>query len=763
MTNKTSRFFSLVLCVLILFNTSGIITVNSVSATTESNILVDEFNSFTKMNSHSKNLKFIKTNSNMFNGDKSRLCRTKKTTEYIVYKMTKNIACIMADTYFESKDKVFDFKFYVSEDGENYSILTPAKTVYGGGRYRVKYETSSIPSGSLYLKIEISGTSKQILLPQISRLQIIYGTELLSANKKVTSSSFMTGKTAEMGNDKNIKSTRWSASSKNMPQWWMVDLGDTYQINIATINWYLHTKAYWKYEIVVSNSSDGRSYQSISYSSNKTKGNTTNNLNIKGRYVGIIITGCSIKDAWASFYECKIFGNEIPGYKDPIANVSNDAQLADALENENVKTIIFDPSQSYRGFCITHPVSIVGNGATITTQGVIIDSSDVVIDNLNIKLSNITDGYFAPAYTLGYSSSGIEIKNGSIDGSANKLFIQGFNYFGSPSDISIDNVDFINLQYGIVGGYGVENSESVLSLTNCEFTNVDFGIEKTEGFTIKEMKDNKFINGIQGIGLRDGMKVDIAGQDIYSIASYIKSNNIFEGYIEENQVMDYRYLSTEPTPTPTEYILFIGNSLTFSGDVPAKFSDLAKQTGKQIGILEKLEGGYRLYEHYADLKSGDYDEMIKKADIVILQEYGQHAIDTVTVANIQKLFDADTKFYYQLTDWNGSYEYLDFDATPNVKYIPSPDAMYLLLENGFTYEQFHKHSNDYHPNDLYGYLIACATYARVFNTTCVGLPFNFLDLEMQQLIPGSSYNEKSVSIQKIQQAVMDVINLRQDG
>jgi len=738
MTKKTSRFFSLVLCVLILFNTSGIITVNSVLTPAESNILVDEFNNFTKMNSHSKNLKFIKTNSNNYNGDKSRLCRTRKSTEYIVYKTTKNIACIMADTYFESKDKVYDFKFYVSKDGKNYSILTSAKTVYGGDRYRVKYETSSIPSGSLYLKIKISGTSKQILLPQISRLQIIYGTELLSANKKVTSSSFMIGKTAAMGNDKNIKSTRWSASGKKMPQWWIVDLGDTYQINIATINWYLHTKACWKYEIVVSNSSNWDDSRKFSYSNNNTKGNTTSNLNIKGRYVGIIITGCSIKDAWASFYECKIFGNEIPGYKNPIANVSNDAQLFDALENENVKTIIFDPSQSYNGFFITRPVSIVGNGASIITQGVIIDSSDVEIDNLNIKLSSIMDGDFTSAYTFGYSSSGIKIKNGSIDGSANKSWIQGVNCSGAASDISIDNVDFINLKYGIVGNYGVDNSESVLSLTNCEFTNVDFGIERTEGFTIKEMKGNKFINGIEGIGLRDGMKVDIAGQDIYSIASYIKSNNIFEGYIEENQVMDYRDLSIEPTPTPTENILFIGNSLTYSGDVPTKFSELAQQTGKQIGVLQILNGGYHLYQHLDGLQSGDYDEIINKADIVILQEYGQHSIDVATVEEIQKLFDNDTKFYYQLTDWSGRYEFLDLDAIPNIKYIPSPDAMFLLLENGFTYEQFHKY-NDYHPNDLYGYLIACATYAKVFNATCVDLPFNFLDLEMQQLIPGSSY------------------------
>ena len=218
--------------------------------------------------------------------------------------------------------------------------------------------------------------------------------------------------------------------------------------------------------------------------------------------------------------------------------------------------------------------------------------------------------------------------------------------------------------------------------------------------------------------------------------------------------------STQPTGSPKVKIniFFIGNSLTFVGKIPQKFEALAKLTNKPVNVLEKTNGGYNLWQHYEDLTSGSYNDYIKKANIVILQEYGKYGLDTANyVKKIQKLFKPSTKFYFLLTEFDIPGRLDELKDIKNLTYIPSGYAHNLLLRDGFKYEQLHV-ANDYHPNSLYGYIGALTVYSKIFNTSCIGLSYDFLD---QSLIPGDTKAEKDNAIKKIQEKVMEAVNAKQ--
>ena len=111
------------------------------------------------------------------------------------------------------------------------------------------------------------------------------------------------------GNDGDL-TTRWAASTGTYPQWWAVDLGDKYILQSATIDWYNAASRYYQYDIQVS--SDGVNYTTVvNKTGNTTMGNTTDTFSATNRYVRVYVTGASA--GYASFYECQLFGNPVPG------------------------------------------------------------------------------------------------------------------------------------------------------------------------------------------------------------------------------------------------------------------------------------------------------------------------------------------------------------------------------------------------------------------------------------------------------------------
>jgi hypothetical protein len=128
----------------------------------------------------------------------------------------------------------------------------------------------------------------------------------LSQGKPVTASSAQHANPASNGNDGSL-STRWSAGSGGVPQWWRVDLGASHTLSSVTVNWYNSASVYYQYKI--EGSSDDISYTTlVDKTGNTSLGDSTDTFTATARYVRVTITFVS-GSGWASLYECKVFGN----------------------------------------------------------------------------------------------------------------------------------------------------------------------------------------------------------------------------------------------------------------------------------------------------------------------------------------------------------------------------------------------------------------------------------------------------------------------
>jgi beta-glucanase (GH16 family) len=128
---------------------------------------------------------------------------------------------------------------------------------------------------------------------------------LLSLGKPATASSFQAGNEVAKGNDGN-SGTRWAAANGNFPQWWMVDLGASYNLAEVDIEWYNYSTRSYKYKIEVS--TDNITFITVvDKTANTNLGATFDGFTAAGRYVRITITGTSA--GWASANEFKVFKN----------------------------------------------------------------------------------------------------------------------------------------------------------------------------------------------------------------------------------------------------------------------------------------------------------------------------------------------------------------------------------------------------------------------------------------------------------------------
>nr|MCR5836467.1 discoidin domain-containing protein [Lachnospiraceae bacterium] len=98
--------------------------------------------------------------------------------------------------------------------------------------------------------------------------------------------------------------TRWSSDWSYGNQWVIVDLGKTYDLTSAVLNW---EAAYGtSYEFYVSD--DGQNWRYAKYQQNNTVGEVTTNLDAKGRYVKINFYAKATQYGY-SLYELAIMGH----------------------------------------------------------------------------------------------------------------------------------------------------------------------------------------------------------------------------------------------------------------------------------------------------------------------------------------------------------------------------------------------------------------------------------------------------------------------
>ncbi|GGD78686.1 hypothetical protein GCM10010911_40950 [Paenibacillus nasutitermitis] len=142
--------------------------------------VIDNFNDWTKVYSHSANLAVDTSNPAAFNGDAARLVRSANTEEHVVYKIpsaSQRMTRFSAEAWFWLDETITDFAFYVSPDNINYTAIMPTKTLtsaVGIVWNKVGYKANSLPSGTQYLKIVFKHSTSNYWNPQIGKVEYAF-------------------------------------------------------------------------------------------------------------------------------------------------------------------------------------------------------------------------------------------------------------------------------------------------------------------------------------------------------------------------------------------------------------------------------------------------------------------------------------------------------------------------------------------------------------------------------------------------------------
>ena len=132
----------------------------------------------------------------------------------------------------------------------------------------------------------------------------------VSAGLPSLASSELAEYAAVAGNDGQTD-TRWVASTRTYPQWWMVDLGAATTVSGVEANWYGAEKRAYRYRIEAS--LDGTTFTTVKdRSRNQTKGTTTDAVSAVARYVRVQILGVSSGSAAAAAKEITVYAEATP-------------------------------------------------------------------------------------------------------------------------------------------------------------------------------------------------------------------------------------------------------------------------------------------------------------------------------------------------------------------------------------------------------------------------------------------------------------------
>lgn len=234
---------------------------------------------------------------------------------------------------------------------------------------------------------------------------------VLSQGKTVTVSSAQSGNEGSGANDGSA-STRWAAGSGTMPQWWVVDLGETRALTKVSAQWYFGSSRSYQYKIEVS--PDNVNYTTVvDKTSNTTLGDTNDTFLDVGRYVRITITGCSLAGAFASAYEFQVYGKpnvNITSYGAvATSGTDNTAAINNALAAAKASgSAVYVPSGRFEhaGLIQVDGVVMYGSGASsilaatdYTNQAVRMTNSNVALSDL--KLTAVTSTRSAANTTCG--------------------------------------------------------------------------------------------------------------------------------------------------------------------------------------------------------------------------------------------------------------------------------------------------------------------------------------------------------------------------
>lgn len=206
----------------------------------------------------------------------------------------------------------------------------------------------------------------------------------------------------------------------------------------------------------------------------------------------------------------------------------------------------------------------------------------------------------------------------------------------------------------------------------------------------------------------------------------------------------------------TDSILFLGNSYTYTSDLPGTLNSLASSAGKSLYIDSYTPGGKQLSQHYVDATSLSKINS-KQWDFVVLQEQSQMPAlnPNITISYAQAIVLNQIKvnnpcteaIVYMtwareagnawLTELNTTHEalaeyYEDF-YEDIWKYVPGRVSPVGRAFHQATRDGLDVYSNDgSHQNSTGNYLAACVFYATIYKSSPVGIAYTTQSAELTQ-------------------------------
>lgn len=183
-------------------------------------------------------------------------------------------------------------------------------------------------------------------------------------------------------------------------------------------------------------------------------------------------------------------------------------------------------------------------------------------------------------------------------------------------------------------------------------------------------------------------------------------------------------------------VLFLGNSLTYSNDIPDLTRQLALSNNDHLTYSEHTPGGWMLNTNH--LNSSISNNLIKSRqwDYVVLQGQSREFIyenEYTTYKGIRRMVTRMTEncsrpaFYStaaQKTLYKTLQPYIHQQYTNIANEV---DGLIIPVGNAFTIamdQNINVYSDKIHPNLAGSYLAACTFYAAMFQKSPIGLSFN---------------------------------------
>ncbi|MBN8658574.1 MAG: hypothetical protein J0M11_22755 [Anaerolineae bacterium] len=194
-------------------------------------------------------------------------------------------------------------------------------------------------------------------------------------------------------------------------------------------------------------------------------------------------------------------------------------------------------------------------------------------------------------------------------------------------------------------------------------------------------------------------------------------------------------------------ILFVGNSYTFTNDLPNTFANLARSSGHPVEVAMLAEGGVGFVEH---LSSPQFSSTLTSSawDYVVLQEQSQ--IPSIKASRTQSMYPAARELVRQIRSisaepiffetWahrggfpeNGlfTYEGMQYEINQgyariaselNVRLAPVGLAWFRALQANPDLQLWLEDGS--HPAEQGTYLAACVFYVTFFKESPVGLSY----------------------------------------